>query len=104
MTTLTVYVGRDNKDQLRLLQNGSVVGNNIVTRADLSFGDYCIDTATDSNIRLTTNATVVEMEIGLTTGLVAGKYEGKLTIYDASNTHGIAWTDIEIDVLSWVVC
>ena len=104
MTTLTVYVGRDNKDQLRLLQNGSVIGNNIVTKAELSFGDYCIDTATDSNIRLITNATVVEMEIGLTTSLVAGKYEGKLTIYDATATNGIAWSDIEINVSNWEVC
>jgi len=104
MTTLTAYVGRDNKDQLRLLQNGSVVGNNIVTKAELSFGNWCIETGVDSNIRLITNATIVEMEIGLTTGLVVGKYEGKLTIYDASIINGIAWANIEINVVNWEVC
>lgn len=104
MTTLTVYIGRDNTDSLQLKKNGVVVGNNIATRAQLHFGDFCLDTATDTNIRLATNATVVEMEIGLTPSLVAGRYDGDLTIYDAVNTHGIAWANLTIDVVNWDVC
>jgi len=103
MTTLSVYIGMNNKDQLRIMQDSIVVANGIITKAQISFGPYSIVTGTDSNIRLTTNATVVEMELGKTPLLVAGRYEGRLTIYDASSLMGIAWSNLEINVMPWAI-
>ena len=103
-----IYLNRDNKVSLRLVLNDATIGDDIVTKAQLlipgdhtvSGNDILIDSSVDSEISLASNATVVNIDIGglsLKTGL-ANCY---LTIYDASNTDGIAWAQVPIRVLTW---
>ena len=103
--SLSVWIGRDNRQRLRLLQDGEVVTEDAVARAQLRFGNYCIDTdATDDPIQLVDSATVVEMQLGLVPGLRAGLYRGQLTVFDNEAINGIAWQAVEISVNTWPVC
>ena len=108
---LQAYIGRDFEEVL-LLELQPVGGTafetvsvDTVTRAIFRFGDYCIDTEDlVPLISLEENATRVEMKLGQITGLVAGKYTGYLTIYDATNTNGLPWEKLTVVVWPWPVC
>ena len=104
MATLYAWVGRANRQRLQLLQDGSSVTSGAVTRAVFKFGDYCLDTDEADPIALVDGATVVEMQLGLVSGLRRGTIPGKLTIYDNINTNGIAWGDSLVVVEPWDVC
>lgn len=105
--TLTAYIGRDNEARLELLQDGVLVVASAVTKAVLKFGTFCLDTEVDTDeiYFLTSNNQTLCLKIGLLTGLVAGNYsDGKLTLFDAVNTNGLAWVDLTISVKDWSVC
>ena len=112
-TVYKVYIGRGNVESilLRLRPVGGSayqdVDDDTVLRAVFRFSTYCLDTDTDvaGNIELAENATVVNMKLGLISGLVAGQYDGYLTIYDALNPDGLAWGDmVVVNVQAWSVC
>lgn len=103
-TELTVYLDRDNEEQLQLLQDKVPVTAAAVTRAVFTFGDYVVDSDIDTGIiyfKDSDNQTVC-LKLGLLTGLVIGKYrQGTLTIFDATNVNGIAWSYIDVIVKEW---
>jgi len=108
---LQAYIGRDFEEVLLLeLQpvGGSAfetVEDDAVTRATFRFGDYCIDTDdAEPLIELQDNATKVAMKLGLIDELVAGRYAGYLTVFDATNTAGLPWQKMTVRVSSWPIC
>lgn len=104
----TVYLDRDNKIRLKLEADGSVVGEDRVTRAQFWFpagatdddNEKLLDTQSDSEITLTNNATVVEVSAGQL-GLKNGRYQCYLTIFDVSNPNGLAWDKVVVRVTQW---
>jgi len=107
ITTLTAYIGRDNEDRLELLQDGVLVAASAVTKAVLKFGTFCLDTEVDTDeiYFLTSDNQTLCLKIGIVTNLVAGAYsDGKITLFDAVNTNGLAWADLRISVKDWAVC
>lgn len=103
--TLTIYMGRDNKEIFELQQDGVVVTADAVTRAILRFGDYCLDTESDEEIELTTNAQRVEIAAGTIEGLSEGVYYGVLTVFDLmSAENGFAWESFNVHVRYWPIC
>ena len=112
-TVYQVYIGRGNFESILLKKRAvgeadfETVDDDTVLRAVFRFSTYCLDTDTDvaGYIELAENATVVNMKLGLISGLVAGQYDGYLTIYDALNPDGLAWGDMVIvNVQAWSVC
>lgn len=88
----------------------SAVSLDAVTRVTLTLGEQVIDsavvgfgagqafdptvTATPSNGDLRGKTVdVLRLRLGTVAGLAAGKYLGKLTVYDAANPGGIVWGD-----------
>jgi hypothetical protein len=105
MTTLRAWVGRANRQRLQLLQDGVAVADGAVTRAVLKFGDYCLDTDEAGDpIELVDDATVVELQLGLVSGIAPMTATGRLTVYDNVHTQGIAWQEVLIDIGTWAVC
>jgi len=102
---VTVYIARANRQRLLLEQDGETVVEGAVTRAQFKFGPYCLDTAGADPIALTDSATVVEMQAGLVPDLNAGRYMGKLTIWDNLHPEGIAWgPEITVIARTWQGC
>jgi hypothetical protein len=112
-TVYQVYIDRGNVESVLLEKRPrgetvfETVDDDTVLRAVFRFGSYCLDTDTDvaGNIELAENATVVNMKLGLISGLVAGQYDGYLTIYDALNPNGLGWGDmVLVNVQAWSIC
>ena len=107
MSLLRAYIGRGNYQRLELRQDGELVAEDAVTRVTFKFGPYCLDTEAESPpapIALTSNATVVEMQLGLVDNIKPGPYTGKLTVYDNPHPTGIAWTHVPLLVEVWPAC
>jgi len=104
-TIFTVYKDRDNEERIELLQDGVLVTAGAVTRAVLKFGTFVLDTDDDSEIYfLDSDNQVLCFQLGKLTGLVAKNYfDGKLTIFDNTNTSGLAWANIHITVFNWAI-
>jgi ABC-type antimicrobial peptide transport system ATPase subunit len=103
MSQITAFIGRANSHKITLLQNKAPVPANVVERAVLRFGDYCLDTD-DLSMLFEDNNTALRVKIGLTPLLVAGNYAGVLTVYDAAAVEGLAWDEIKIAVKVWRDC
>jgi hypothetical protein len=107
MEILYAYIGRDNEERLELKQAGALVTAGAVTRAVLKFCSFCLDTDVDADeiYFLDSDNQTLCMKLGLVDDMAVGAYrDGKLTIYDAANTEGIAWADIGVVSLAWDVC
>ena len=105
MSLLRAYIGRDNVQRLELRQDGELVAENAVTRAQFRFGPFCIDTDEVADpIELTDSATVVEMQLGRVEGASPGLLEGHLTVYDAVHPEGIGWQSFMVLVERWPAC
>lgn len=108
MKTITFYAGTANKTELTLKANGSVVGDDLLTRAMLKFGPYCLDTAEAGHADMfafTDNATKLSVKAGLLDGIQAGTYVGMLTLFDAaSGTDGLAWEQFPVVIKPWSKC
>jgi len=111
MTTLYAYIGRDFEEVVLLEyipEGGSdyeTIPDDTATQAIFRFGSYCIDTDdAEPLIEFQDNATKVAMKLGLIDELVAGRYTGYLTIYDATNTNGLPWQKVTVRVSSWPIC
>ena len=105
MEQLLAYIGRDNEERLKLLQNGVPVAEGAVTRAVLKGDNFCIDTLDpeyNNTIYLANNALEVHIRCGLIPGLVSGKmYPCKLTVYDTATELGYAWCKLRIIAIGW---
>jgi len=107
MEQLTAYIGRDNEEQLELLQAGTLVTAGSVTRAILRSDSFCVDTDTDPDIIyfVDEDRTVLGIKPGLISELEANKaYRSKLTIFDGLTTIGYAWVTINIRAYAWEIC
>lgn len=102
--TLTIYLGRDNREVFELQQDGVVVTALSVTRAVLRFGGYVLDTEDDEDVAmaLTTSNQRVEIFAGKLSGLIEGVYHGTLTVFDTmSADNGFAWETFNVHVRDW---
>jgi hypothetical protein len=107
MATATAYIGRNNETKYEILTNDALVTAQTVTRAILKFSSFCIDSDVDDDLIYFEDADnqVLCMRLGMIENLRPGTYEnGMLTLFDAANPNGIAWSKIAITVLSWPVC
>ena len=107
MTTILYgYINRDNIEKLALLQDEVAVIAGAVTKAVLKFGDYCIDTADDSDqIYFTdSNNQAISIKLGRINSIAVGRYSGTLTIYDSEAVNGLAWIRVEVKIYAWAVC
>ena len=106
-TTIYAYIGRDNEEQFELLQAGSLVTAEAVTRAVLKSSSFCLDTDVDTTLIYfeTTDNQTLCLKPGLITGLTTGqRIVAYLTLYDTVNTNGIAWEDFLVITSTWPVC
>jgi len=108
MATITFYAGTANKVKLTIKVNGSVVAGDLLTRAMLRFGPYCLDTDNvehEDIFTFTDDATKLEVKAGLLDGIQAGFYDGMLSIFDAaSGTDGLACERFIVVIESWSKC
>lgn len=108
MTVLTAYIGRDNEDKIQLLQDSVVVTAGVVTRAVFKFGDYCIDTEIDTDVIYFDDSDnqVLCLKLGLIDDLspLSGTISGQLTLFDNTNTNGIAWVLVPVLIKTWTLC
>jgi hypothetical protein len=105
----TVYLGRDNRIRLQLMQDGAVVSPNIVTRAALHVPGDAFATGvgvtydTDGPmLGLSDSNTVVVAQLGAAP-IKPGKYTCYLTIYDMDSVGGLAWSEVEVSVKWWEI-
>lgn len=113
MKTITFYEGMANAVTLTLMYQGvddpelQVVPDDSITRAMLSFGDYCLDTdeVGDADmIYFSDNNTRLILKAGLISSIVVGTYVGYLTLFDAVAVDGIAWQEFKVEVKEWDKC
>ena len=107
MTTILMgYIDRDNEEQIQLLQDGALVVASAVTKAMLRFGEYCIDTAVDTDVIYFADSDnqVLCFKLGQVEDIATGKYKGQITIFDAEADDGLAWDSVVVRILEWPVC
>lgn len=103
----TVFLDRDNKITLKLLQDGAPITEDLVTKAVLwvpgtafSSGLPQVVDSDGPNITLTDGATKVTLELG-SLDVKQGAHSCYLTVYDAAHPNGIAWDRISLRVRNW---
>lgn len=103
-----VYIGRNNTAEISLLEDGAAIASNVATRAVLSIparafeGGVSVEADTStSGLSFNVSKTVLTLDIG-DFDLIPGEYLCQLTVYDAVNTDGLAWSRILITVEDWV--
>jgi hypothetical protein len=101
--TMNIFIGRDNREVYLLLQDGDTVPAFTATRAVLVFGSTVLDTVVDTDeLKLIEDGTKLQVQAGSYTGLTAGTYDGKLTVFDLlSWDDGIAWERFSVSVKDW---
>jgi hypothetical protein len=108
MTALTAYIGRDNEESIELLNGGSLVTAQAVTKVVFKFGSWVINTDDDPTLIYFTdppNNQTVGMKLGKITGVTAGGYDdGKMTIFDTANTDGLSMEEvITVTIKAWPI-
>lgn len=100
MITVTIYKDRDNLISLGLKADGILRDVSGSSRMILQIGDTIPDLAIDSTIYTnafdwTTNGAngQVDIDIGRLNGIDRGKFRSRLTIFDATYTHGLVWDE-----------
>ena len=106
MSLETVYIGRANVIRRTLQEDGEDLGaaeQNAITRVMVAFGPYCVDTneATDP---ISYASGVVEMQLGLLSGIAEGQHDALITAFDAATPEGYAWGRFEVSIEPWPVC
>lgn len=103
----TVYLGRDNRIHLQLLQDGSVIKPDVVTKAALhvpgsafSNGVGVTYDTTGPMLSLAENSTAVVVQLG-GAPLRTGQHVCLLTVYDGISPDGLAWSELTILVQRW---
>jgi hypothetical protein len=103
-----IYLGRDNRIVWELRADGQTVTPGSVTRAVLwlpatastESEAIVMDSQTDPDIELTDSATRVQISAG-DRPLKPGTHQAYLTVYDAANPDGLAWSTDMIKVIGW---
>jgi hypothetical protein len=100
------YVGRDNETDWIVQIDGVTIGENILTRAQLTAGPHCIDTEEAGDpIELTASATTVSMRLGQIPDLSPGRvWTAILTVYTPAHPAGVAVEAGTITTRAWPVC
>lgn len=104
----TYYLDRNNAIELTLQQNGATVTANTVTRAllwlpasaSVAGTEVTFDSTADADTTLIESATKVQIKGGAR-ALNPGRYTAYLTLFDAVNTDGLAWTTVPLKVEQW---
>jgi len=102
MATEIVYLGHDNTIDLLLKADDTAQDLSGVTKITATFGDTLIESTDDANGAITWNQAGYDTgEIRLALGdqsITADRYMVPIVVYDATNTDGIVWGYIAIEV------
>lgn len=104
----TIYQAHDNSIDLILKADGVAVGTSTVTMITASFGTVlCKSTDAASGIIRWNQAGYdtgeIRMFLGSATSVVPDKYlDVPIVVYDPTNSNGVVWGTVEIDVLARV--
>ena len=110
---LKLYLNRDNVITLGLLKDKIPVNATTLTRVVLQFdpkaGGAVISIDSDSVPALFDFTTsqqfsgeitgVLKLKLGAMAGVIVGKYKMAVVVYDAVNTNGITWAELDAQVL-----
>jgi len=99
------YIGRDNIIRRTLLIDGNALTSDekaAITRVTVNIGPFCLDTDVGDNISYSDG--VVNITVGLITGIKRGKYNAEVTVYDPLMPNGKAWGSFTIYVDNWESC
>jgi hypothetical protein len=98
MTTETIYIGRDNRIDMILKSDDEAVDLSLVTKIEIDIDGVVISSENWVSDPVLWNREgydtgEIRMILGLEEGLTASaaKKKAYITVYDASNTHGIVW-------------
>ena len=102
--TVVVYIGRDNEYQWQLQEDCENIDGDTVTRVVLDIPDHGSGVTLDSDdspqmISIDSGG-VVTATIGTEVD-TEGFYDGFLTVYTNTETNGIAWDLINLEVKAW---
>lgn len=105
-----VYLDRDNDVILLLKQDGSIVNENAITKAEVWIpgaatqdgNPLVVDSENDPDVvEMINNATQVKVRAGHL-DLIPGSYQTFLTIFDENHPLGIAWGKPRLKVTEWI--
>jgi len=100
------YIGRGNTIRRKLQQDGVDLTEDqqaAVTRVQVLFGDYCIDTDVVAD-PISYADGVVEFQPGLVTDVAVGDYEARILAFDAVTPQGYAWGQFALEMRAWDAC
>lgn len=110
---IKIYLNRDNVITFGLLEDSAPVDARITTRVVLQFkptdGGSVVSIDSDTvptlfdftdTMEFSGEVTgVLKLHLGDVAGVVVGKYHMTIIVYDATNTDGIAWANVNAQVL-----
>ena len=99
MSAYTFYLGHNNAADLQLSENGTTVNHALITRVvfEMETGRTNIDSTASPTLFTLGQSDRITLKFG-SAGLAVGTYSARLITYDATNTNGIAWGDVNFVV------
>lgn len=98
-----VYHGRDNEVSIVLKENGTAIDVSGSTLMKLRVGTLLIESTNGSTQRIRWNGTTyvtgeVHLCLGSATDIPVHVYRAPITVYDSTNTNGVMFGKVHIDV------
>ena len=103
---IEAYKDRENKVRIHLHQDDELVTPDVVNRAMIYLGNFCLDTDQESHpIELVEDNQAVDVQFGLIDGVIPGRYQAYMTIYTSQDLEGLAWGEpFMVMVHEWPGC
>ena len=105
--TEVIYLGHDNSIDLLLKADDAAVDLSSVTKITATFGDLLVE-STDKAAGVITwdqsgyDTGEIRLAVGGVADMPTGKRDVPIVVYDATNTDGIVWGEVNFSVLAEV--
>jgi len=101
---INAYLGHSNTVNLALKSNSTAVDLSAVNKITLSFKDVLLE-STNSTESITWNQSgyatgEIRIHFGNQSTLVAGIYEAPLIVYSPTDTAGVFWGDVPLNLIA----